>query len=588
MKKVGISLLFFVFCISFCNAQDLKRAAEQKKQQEVLEKKQKEEEMQEQARLLKSQLNLEDLLFLLKKDLGDVDKFLEARGWKLEGTNIDEDGEMPDDYERVTWSLDKNEYSGLASGFFHFYRYTKYDNAVRYQMANEEHLQRLENELKTKGYHKTQATDAIARGLESTYRNNQYEVIFRKVRKQKNERGADIQYEFFIYNYKEIEKQREEAERIEREAREKVERLEREAKELEDNYQKAMVEAKQNFEQRQYEQAKQNYQYARKLKPQNAHLIDPKIEEIDKISQFISERQYKTYNYEQCFAADYSTINDIIISDLKTILRNEKSLPLATATFTAAIDTAGVTSMTFNSAGLNEKLIEKLKQITNNIKLKQPLLNGYSVRAEAVFRYTISVDETTVKVKNNASGIQSDDAAFDKYRSNIRQTLSTAPMGRFTFLCNNFTINNKEYTENRLIKYKGTGGGGNAWLSLLVPGLGDHRVTYSQRKGIGIALGTYGLIGVGIGCKSYAMTEYKKYHAATEQSAMDEHYKNANFANQGFYLCVGAGAALWLYDIIWVWAKGAKNHKEQKIWKQSHISFYYMPEASGLTYTFNF
>jgi hypothetical protein len=71
---------------------------------------------------------------------------------------------------------------------------------------------------------------------------------------------------------------------------------------------------------------------------------------------------------------------------------------------------------------------------------------------------------------------------------------------------------------------------------------------------------------------------------------MDDHYKKANNSNQAFYTCVGLGAIVWVYDIIWVWKTGAENTKAQKTYKQSHLGFYYEPDfqATGLSYTINF
>lgn len=135
---------------------------------------------------------------------------------------------------------------------------------------------------------------------------------------------------------------------------------------------------------------------------------------------------------------------------------------------------------------------------------------------------------------------------------------------------------------------KPTDGPANAWLSLLVPGLGDHRVTKGQKKGVYTALLTYACIGAGVYCKIGANDEYAQYHAATEQTVMDEHYDNAKYLNGWFYTCVGVGAAIWVYDIIWVWNKGAQN---KKAWdRQPRLGFYYEPnlKAPGLTYTYKF
>jgi hypothetical protein len=120
--------------------------------------------------------------------------------------------------------------------------------------------------------------------------------------------------------------------------------------------------------------------------------------------------------------------------------------------------------------------------------------------------------------------------------------------------------------------------------------LGDHRVSYGKKNGVGVALSTYALIGGGIGLKMYSNSEYKKYHAATEQDAMDKHYQAANYSNQAFYGCMIAGGIVWISDIIWVWSTGATNANAAKAYRNSHLGAFYQPDlnATGLSYTINF
>lgn len=128
------------------------------------------------------------------------------------------------------------------------------------------------------------------------------------------------------------------------------------------------------------------------------------------------------------------------------------------------------------------------------------------------------------------------------------------------------------------------GGPINALLSLAVPGLGVHKV--SDKTGIGTAMITYSFLGAGIGAKVYSNKEYKKYHAATTQSDMDNHYEIANLANYLFYGCMVAGGLIWIADIIRVAVIGAQNVK----CRRSYLGYYYNPEvdAMGLSYTIKF
>ena len=154
---------------------------------------------------------------------------------------------------------------------------------------------------------------------------------------------------------------------------------------------------------------------------------------------------------------------------------------------------------------------------------------------------------------------------------------------------NKTLINGQQYDKNSLVKVKTYDGGANALLSLLIPGLGDHRVSHGERKGIGIAISTYGLIGAGVGLKLYSNSEYEKYHKATIQSEMDIHYRKANYANLAFYGSIIVAGVIWLSDIIWVAVKGTKNTKH-KAYRRSYLGAYYNPnyKEMGLSYSYKF
>lgn len=538
-------------------------------------------------------LKLDELLLFQKKSLSYVEDYLSRRGWELHRTSInnaDYFGDLFTNYNAITWSYNKNRWNDKAEAWFYLYKYDDFDNAITYQMGKERFAQ-LKTELQNSTVYKLIQTKAVDEGLETRYKGNNLEIILKQYYQNGESRYSDVpvHYLITIFNYKEIEQQIKLAqERIQREHEEQL-RIEKEEQMREEQYQNFIRQAE-NFEiNKKYSQAKLAYQNALTVRPEEKD-IQNKIVKIDKILQFLNERQNKTYDYKESFYFDYESINSGNISDIKAILFNEKNLTPTKITITANIDTIGVTTTDFVSTISDTKLNEKLKKISDNIKLKQPSMNGYTVLAKAVFEYTISTDEAIIKVNKNANGFESDAPKFSAYRSDISNALYSAPMGKFAFQFNKATINGNDYVEVKLLKYNGTGGSSNAFLSLLVPGLGDHKVTYGKKSGVGTALWTYGLIGTGVGLKFYSNSEYKKYQSATEQTAMDEHYQAANYSNQAFYACVGTGALIWLYDIIWVWKTGAENAKAAKAYKNSHLGVYYQPDlnATGLSYTINF
>jgi hypothetical protein len=231
-----------------------------------------------------------------------------------------------------------------------------------------------------------------------------------------------------------------------------------------------------------------------------------------------------------------------------------------------------------------------MEELSKSVKLKPVFVNGYSANAKAEFRYVIEANHAIIIAKRRTETISSKNKNFNLYSSNINSKLSSAPFGNYTFNMNKAVINNQEYNNNQLVKMIGSGGSSNAFLSMLIPGLGVSNVTGGAKSGLSTTLWTYGFIGAGIGCKLWSDSEYKDYYSATTQTEIDTHYNLANGLNQAFYISVGTGMVIWLYDIIWVASAGAKNAKAQNVYRQSHLGAYYDSniKATGLSYTINF
>ncbi len=96
----------------------------------------------------------------------------------------------------------------------------------------------------------------------------------------------------------------------------------------------------------------------------------------------------------------------------------------------------------------------------------------------------------------------------------------------------------------------------------------------------------YGLIASGFGCKYLSNLEYDLYHDATDQATMDEHYESANFYNYSFYVLVGSGALVWLYDVAWVANKGFQNRKNTRSFRQQ-FSLNYNHYNNGLCFNYS-
>ena len=118
-------------------------------------------------------------------------------------------------------------------------------------------------------------------------------------------------------------------------------------------------------------------------------------------------------------------------------------------------------------------------------------------------------------------------------------------------------------------------GPSNAFLSVLIPGLGGYFVDENKTRSVLTTVSSIGLIAFGVIQKGQADKYYADYNASTNPSEMDDLYTKANDAQHKYFMATRAGAGIWALDIIWVTFKGFHNMKVAK-------SYYSSFNADGL------
>ncbi|MDR2027764.1 MAG: hypothetical protein LBQ01_09470, partial [Prevotellaceae bacterium] len=316
------------------------------------------------------------------------------------------------------------------------------------------------------------------------------------------------------------------------------------------------------------------------------------------IDSFITERENKFYTYVASNKLDNTVKMEQAI---KTVLENTDvrfNLPEFEITDKIFVNYNGDNKHDITINGLNNsELAAKLTAAINALtlepeKAKEPYTRqDYPVNTQDTFRFNISIANYKVKAQKRFQSITIDEYVPQNLKNAVPEMMPYG--GNYSISMNNLTVNGKSSINSlKVLKYRDTGTASNAFLSLLVPGLGVKRVTYGEHSGFRRTLYAYGLIGAGILCKTVANNEYKKYNAAPDKESdkMKELYEDAKILDKAYYICAGIGAAIWVYDIIWVWNKGSKNRQAHKAYKQPRFGIYYNPEfkATGLTYTVNF
>jgi len=142
------------------------------------------------------------------------------------------------------------------------------------------------------------------------------------------------------------------------------------------------------------------------------------------------------------------------------------------------------------------------------------------------------------------------------------------------------------------------GGPSNAFLSILIPGLGDRYVSNSRKaiiKPYFFTIATYGMLGMAI----YESSQYNSYNDTYNNYSrlLSKDPSNTSFRNNmniasnnrdaalnNFIAFSAIGASIWAVDILWVTFKGIKNNNARK----AKLRTYLAPELNPFGQDANF
>lgn len=307
-------------------------------------------------------------------------------------------------------------------------------------------------------------------------------------------------------------------------------------------------------------------------------------EDIQKIKNFFKTEIQKTiYDYSQTNASSYNEIKNLLLKEIQTALKNESIIGEFNFTISYTVDTSGNTFTAIKGLDLQSLEFEEIiLTSTKKFSLEPVFVNDYSVIAKAVYEIDLKLTEETVKIKKDFEETK----IISGTNSNSITGLATAPIGTYTMIYQSRFINNIEFSSQKIVKFRWSGRPSNAFLSVLVPGLGDNRVN-SNSNGLQRAALTYGLFGAGAIAKLYSNIQYKNYHNATTQSDMDSYYKVANNYNYAFYGLLAAGVVVWIYDIVDVANQGFKNKRISRVYK-NQLGLSYLPSTNSLYFSYNY
>ncbi len=107
-------------------------------------------------------------------------------------------------------------------------------------------------------------------------------------------------------------------------------------------------------------------------------------------------------------------------------------------------------------------------------------------------------------------------------------------------------------------------GPGNAFLSMIIPGLGGYYVDNKKGRAVLTTLSTIGLGAFAAYEKIQANKYYNDYKISTNPGDLETLYTKANEYNHNYFIASRIAGGIWALDIIYVIFKGAHNKKVAK------------------------
>lgn len=316
------------------------------------------------------------------------------------------------------------------------------------------------------------------------------------------------------------------------------------------------------FNDKKYDLAIDNYNSILLLDKSNVYASE-RIKQILEIKNILAKRSTIVFSYKSTNKNDLIQFQNLLLDDMKFQINKYKEGSL-NLNYLISFDTLGNNlSAVKNISTSLTGYTTNLSNITSNGILKPSSEGGYFLASQENLTFDVKWSTTKNLFKSNSKGIFQNEYPNQNLNS-VESFINKQRFkyGKYIIEIKNKEVNGKSYSNINLVKYK-TVGPEAALFSMLMPGMGSLKVTYGK-KGWGRFTCFLLSSGLAIGSKLYSDAQYKSYLGATSQADIDKYYNNANINHKIALISGGISATIYLYDIIWVISKGAKNIKDSK------------------------
>ena len=316
------------------------------------------------------------------------------------------------------------------------------------------------------------------------------------------------------------------------------------------------------FKDQKYDMAIEQYNSILILDKSNI-IASEKIKQIQEIKNILAKRSTTVFSYKITNNGDYFQFQNNLLNDINLQI-NKNKVGFLNLNYLISYDTIGTNlSSVKNISTSLTGYSTFLSNISQNGILKPASEGGYFLASKENLTLDIKWSTAKASYKSNSKGIFQSEYTSQN-QSTIESFINRQPFkyGKYIFEIKDKELNGIPFSDINLVKCR-TIGPEAALFSMLMPGMGTLKVTYGK-KGWGRFTCFLLSSGLAIGSKLYSDAQYKSYLNATSQIDIDKYYTNANISHKIALISGGISASIYLYDIIWVTSKGAKNLKSSK------------------------
>jgi len=303
------------------------------------------------------------------------------------------------------------------------------------------------------------------------------------------------------------------------------------------------------------------YQEVSRVDPGNLRAIQ-RITEINRIIQIKEQRRTTTFSYREINRQEFDNFQRAVVSGLNNLFPNEAGNFIFS--YVIAFDTLGNNLSSYKINTVSNRSLERLFHEVGTVRLSPTSVAGFKVASKEEININLIWTSYPVNYRVKILSSQTNDSHRlppDLFTGFIaRQSFK---YGEFHFNVTEKRLNNRVFSDVNLVKHSTKADPTSAFLSMIMPGWGTRRVTYGEKGGK--TMGNFLLFSaIAVGSELYSRDLHKQSLEELDPERQEGFQSNSDLFHYAALASAGISASIYLYDVIWVFAKGVQNKKESR------------------------